>query len=442
MKKIFTLFYFIFGHFYCLVGQYTLVKGHVSSRDNPKGVSFVSVGIINTSIGTTCDEFGNFILPIATQYMQDSLFFSCIGYTTIKSKIISSMPMNISLIPKVYSLPEVVVFPFLSAVEILEKAKLKMGDNFYQDIYKQQGILTSTSFREGKCVGFTQKKLDIFNRGFDWSYIKLPEYYVSTTDLVNVKERRKSTYFYNKEIRGLNQEEISYDWLNIIKEDILHKGFLVKDNTKNAVQIIDTTTYNDEVVYVLRCEPSSSLLKKINNKPLAFFPIHAGLYQANFFINAKNYAIHKIIFSTKKYSSLYKGLKNINDFDAKWNFIEGLILYESYQNKYFPKYISYDESFQETMKNTNEAINIISKNQLVLTDLGEVSGNLESFKKEFGFEMDKKGKLKRIALKENKEYNEAFWQNIPLEIYLSKESKNNLELLGNKSIEKLFKETK
>lgn len=117
-------------------------------------------------------------------------------------------------------------------------------------------------------------------------------------------------------------------------------------------------------------------------------------------------------------------------------------MYESYQNKYFPKYISYDESFQETMKNTNEAINIISKNQLVLTDLGEVSGNLESFKKEFGFEMDKKGKLKRIALKENKEYNEAFWQNIPLEIYLSKESKNNLELLGNKSIEKQFKETK
>jgi hypothetical protein len=99
--------------------------------------------------------------------------------------------MNIALSSKLYLLPEVMIFPYLSAEEILEKVKQKMGDNFYQNIYKQQGIFTSTSFRDGQCVGFTQMKLDIFNRGFDWSYTELPTMYVSTTDLINVKEQRK-----------------------------------------------------------------------------------------------------------------------------------------------------------------------------------------------------------------------------------------------------------
>lgn len=442
MKYIFILNCLFWGHFYNILGQSVTVRGHVTSKDHTKGVSYVSVGVVNTSIGTICDEFGNFVLQIPNQYTQDSLFFSCVGYSTIKSKIDASSLMNVFLEPKLYLLPEVIIFPFLSAEEILNKVKMKMGDNFYQDIYKQQGIFTSTSYNEGKCVGFTQMKLDILNRGFDWSYTQLPNYYVSTTDLVNVKEQRKSIYFYDKDIRGLREEGKYYDWLNIIKEDILHKGFLVKGKTKNSVKIIDTTMYNNEVVYVLKCEPSISLLKNINNTPKAFFPIHFGLYEAEFYVNAKNYAIHKIVFSTKKYRSLYNTLKGEQNFEAKWNYIEGIILYETYQEKYFPKYISYDESFQEINKATNEVINITKKNQLVLTDLGEISGTLENFKQEFGFEIDKDGKIKRKSLKENKVYNATFWRTIPLEIYLSKQLQSSLEALANENIDNQFKKIK
>ncbi|MDI9869185.1 carboxypeptidase-like regulatory domain-containing protein [Flectobacillus roseus] len=442
MKKTILLICLFLGHFYHLVGQSITVKGHVSSKDDTQSIPYVSVGISNTSIGTICDEFGNFVLQVPSQYLQDSLFFSCVGYSTIKSKIDGSKPMNIALSSKLYLLPEVMIFPYLSAEEILEKVKQKMGDNFYQNIYKQQGIFTSTSFRDGQCVGFTQMKLDIFNRGFDWSYTELPTMYVSTTDLINVKEQRKSTYFYGKDMRGLKEEGKFYDWLNIVKEDILHKGFLVKGKSKSVVKIVDTTMYNNEVVYVLRCEPSASLLKKINKTPLAFFPIHAGLYEAEFYVNAKNYAIHKVVFSTKKYTTLYKVLKNEQDFKAKWNYIEGVILYEPYQGKYFPKYISYEESFLDKNAPTEEEINITKKNQLVLTDLGEISGSLDAYKKEFGFEIDKEGNIKRQKPKVNEVFNPTFWEKIPLDLYLSKQSQNNLESQANEPLENQFKKVK
>jgi hypothetical protein len=83
----------------------------------------------------------------------------------------------------------------------------------------------------------------------------------------------------------------------------------VKGKSKSVVKIVDTTMYNNEVVYVLRCEPSASLLKKINKTPLAFFPIHTGLYEAEFYVNAKNYAIHKVVFRLKNIRLFIKSSK-------------------------------------------------------------------------------------------------------------------------------------
>lgn len=442
MKNIMILLCLLLGHFYQMLGQSATVKGRVTSKDNSIGIAYASIGIVNTSIGTICDEFGNFFLQVPKQYLQDSLFISCIGYNTLKSKINISTPINVSLSPRFYLLPEVLISRVLSPEEILEKAKQKMGDNFFQGIYKQQGIYTSTSFKNDKCVGFTQMKLDIFNRGFNWSYTKLNHAFVSITDLANLKERRKSEYFYSKEIRGFYEDGKFYDWPNIVKEDILHKGFLIKGKkAKFSVKIVDTTLYDNELVYVLKCEPNASLLKKINDTPEAYFPTHSGIYEADFYINAKSYAIHKIVFSTKKYDTFQEILQNSKGFEAKWNYVEGVILYEPYQGKYFPKYIMYDESFLEKNKTSGGFNTITKKNQLILTDLGEISGNLDVYKEEFGFEVNHKGEIKRISLKENKVYNEAFWQTIPLELYLSKQSQNDLESQAQESMDTQFKNT-
>jgi hypothetical protein len=68
-------------------------------------------------------------------------------------------------------------------------------------------------------------------------------------------------------------------------------------------------------------------------------------------------------------------------------------------------------------------------------------GNLDVYKEEFGFEVNHKGEIKRISLKENKVYNEAFWQTIPLELYLSKQSQNDLESQAQESMDTQFKNT-
>jgi hypothetical protein len=80
------------GHFYHLVSQSTTVKGHVSSKDMTKGIPYVSVGISNTSIGIICDEFGNFVLQVPGQYLQDSLFFPVLDIAPSKAKSMGLSP--------------------------------------------------------------------------------------------------------------------------------------------------------------------------------------------------------------------------------------------------------------------------------------------------------------------------------------------------------------
>lgn len=63
---------------YSLNGQ--IIEGKVNNQKTGKGIPYVNIGIQGKGFGTVSDEFGNFSLSIPTEYVKDSLRFSCIGY--------------------------------------------------------------------------------------------------------------------------------------------------------------------------------------------------------------------------------------------------------------------------------------------------------------------------------------------------------------------------
>lgn len=56
------------------------IKGNVNSFTDKKGIPYVSIGIQNTSVGTTTNEDGSFSILIPAKYQSDTLVFSALGY--------------------------------------------------------------------------------------------------------------------------------------------------------------------------------------------------------------------------------------------------------------------------------------------------------------------------------------------------------------------------
>jgi len=439
--KIYYLVYLLFLSL-TIFSQQITISGRVSERENKIGIPFVSVGILNTPIGTICDERGYFSLLIPSQTYGDSIYFSCVGYNIVKKKInFSENEIDINMISKSILLPEIFVYPVLTAKEIMERAKSKIPDNYFQSTFKQEAMLISNSYVEDKCVGFSQMILDILNQGYDSSYSKSPRYFFSSTDLVNIVQKRESNYFYINNVRGKIQKAIEPDWLTIVKEDILNKGFLNMNNNLFSASIIDTVLFDNSQVYVVKCSPNPALLKKINDTPETFYPIHSGFYDAEFYINAKNYVIHNIKFSTKKYLKYYELNKINKDFLVKWKFVEGHLFYEKYQSKYFPKQIIYIESFSEFKENQERTI--LKEAQLTYTNLIGTNYSLRDYGKEFGFKMKNNIQIDMLTQRpqRNNKYDSIFWEKYPLKLYLLSKSQKDLEIFGNKNIESQFNET-
>ena len=91
------------------------IKGLVLNKDGKKPIPYVSIGIINTPMGTYANVDGQFEMTLAEYQDADSLRFSCIGYESVTYNIIEFLELyntgldTIFLSKKVTELEEVVV---------------------------------------------------------------------------------------------------------------------------------------------------------------------------------------------------------------------------------------------------------------------------------------------------------------------------------------------
>jgi len=106
MKKFALSFLLILFYF---VSYSQIIKGTVVDKNTNAKIYKASVYFNGTSTGTTTDEDGNFSLDISKN-LSMSISISAIGYYSVSKSIYSTNELlEIQLMPKVYSLNEVVV---------------------------------------------------------------------------------------------------------------------------------------------------------------------------------------------------------------------------------------------------------------------------------------------------------------------------------------------
>jgi carboxypeptidase-like protein len=101
----------------CLISQVSISQnytGKVLNKQTNAAVEYVNIGIPGKNIGTVCDMNGNFTIKIDTQYENDTLLFSCLGYEPSYIKVKEFMANSskpVLLTEKTFALNEVVVKP-------------------------------------------------------------------------------------------------------------------------------------------------------------------------------------------------------------------------------------------------------------------------------------------------------------------------------------------
>ena len=115
------------------------LKGKVVMENDRKNLSYATVAISNSAVGTYTDENGKFDLEIPEAYMEESLIISFIGYSKMEYSI-QELENNYLLIPLSES------STFVDEVEIVNREKpIKISKYTDEIILNKSQILNNTS---------------------------------------------------------------------------------------------------------------------------------------------------------------------------------------------------------------------------------------------------------------------------------------------------------
>ena len=126
MSRLITIIIIFLLNINLAIGQ--VISGVVINEKNGKTIEYANIGIVGRNIGTVSDYQGKFTIDINSQFDNDTLLVSSIGYfpKEIKVSELRNENIKVALKEKVYEIKPVVVKP---------------------KIYKQKTLGVTTRFR-------------------------------------------------------------------------------------------------------------------------------------------------------------------------------------------------------------------------------------------------------------------------------------------------------
>lgn len=98
------------------------INGEVTNSEDKSAISFVSIGVMGMDIGTVSDIDGTYHLTIGSEYDEETLLFSYIGFESYEVQVKEfrkATTHNVQLTPIIYELQEVVVTPNILGTKTL-----------------------------------------------------------------------------------------------------------------------------------------------------------------------------------------------------------------------------------------------------------------------------------------------------------------------------------
>jgi CarboxypepD_reg-like domain len=346
------------------------IDGKVINSSTNAPVPFATIKLKNNQLGVYANANGDFRIALNSDFQNDSLIITCIGYrqNSFAYHDLSDIKINkIFLVPVVYKIGEVRVVANqkkLSSVAIIRKAIRKIADNYPVKPYNYIAYYRDYQKRENNYLNLNEAIIQTLDNGFNSE---------SRTDKYRLLDFRKNTDFPRMKISpyyNLNSTKDSKDSDNSnksIPEAWLGDQYgnelfilMVHDAIRNfnTRSFSFVETFSSDFVY----NHNFSDPVKIFNNNLMLYKIEFegkhlitgdSLYVAGaIFIQPRDFSIHKLEYSCF-YKTAREASKKMFNIDVEYgydNSVDSLMCL---------KYISFNNFFKVIDSNDSSCFKIL-----------------------------------------------------------------------------------
>ncbi|MFD2719074.1 erythromycin esterase family protein [Hymenobacter monticola] len=273
--------------------------GQVRDSKSGAAVSFASVGIRGTAVGTVTNLEGDFALFVPAAHTRDTVQVSCLGYASVRLSLArhpAGAPLRLQLVPQGQLLGEVVVRAPLSATAILAKAREHITTNYPQQAHSMQLYSRAQHWRDDSLRVQREAALDGYDqegyRRGSWEHARKQRF-------LQVRQQRKTG-----DARLPEYQESPDFWLLWSDDPVLTTRNPLEAATadKYTFTLKGETQYNGRTVYEVGF---------VCNRPSAFttpygYPAPEA-YTGSVFVDTENFAVVKYeAFTTRSPTELTK----------------------------------------------------------------------------------------------------------------------------------------
>ena len=332
MKYRYVLILLLLIHAFSAICQveYITISGKILDEESGEPLSFASIGLENSSLGTISNTQGEFDFHLPLTMISRNLIINMLGYEPFRKPFDSFSKTDLNIINMQKSttmLDEVIIVDSLSGGDILRIALARIEQNYPMSEYSMKGFYRDIKKVNGEYISLLEAALEIYDK--DYSEPRNP---LKLRERVGLKEVRKS----------LNYEyafKKYFDQYNLLEE------LLLENNIKYRSFTSEPAFYEN-----LKRENNSNIGSS-NVYKLELFADRG--YQLTIYIDTDDYGIHKLIY---KNGDGNVPLEEINHSGKRVENLmhqEKSIEFNKFEDKYYLKYLQVKTNFKWINMNNN-----------------------------------------------------------------------------------------
>jgi erythromycin esterase-like protein len=307
------------------------IKGKILNANEKESVSFASISLEGTTMGTASDIDGEYFLKVDSLDLMKTVKISCIGFKTKYIPVKSFIKLEtVYLVPEIQFLKEVLVRGKApDANEILHQAIDNISKNYLQSPFNMEfySIITKLDTVDGKSFALES----IFSSYYEG-------YYKTATKNYRVLQKREHGDYYMKEkMHGLSEWPMWEVALNDIFSNQTEYQIVTLESLKKIEpKLIDTQLFDGDTVFVIQYN----------------YQVAGTIY-----ISSKDYAILKHVIKSDG-----RGYKNRTE-----------IIYKKQDGKYFPYAANGDYLHHYKVDGVKKYIKISNRTRLNKVEIKDIN---------------------------------------------------------------------
>lgn len=361
------------------------ITGVVSDNETNEPLPFATLGIKNKGKGTITNNNGEFGLKITSDYLNDTLSFSYLGYIGREMPVKEALDNNnaISLKKEFISIPDIIIRTQLPQ-DIISKVRYSIASNYGTTPASMTGFYREGVFRRNTIQTYSEAVLKIFKSPYTGTF---------QSDQIKICKSRKVETTNSKDTLSVSLKAGLFTALQLDGAKNLY-DFLSSENIPDYIyRITDIVTYDDEEAYVIEFEQHDD--------------IDIPLYKGAVYVNTDDFGILHAEFELNK-SLIHKMkdsfISNESPGFSTWPIsAKYSVTYRKVNSRYFLSHVRGDLLFSSNQKRKLFKSQFSVFFELAITDI--------DLKNVVKFERDERAPIYSIFSKTISNYDPTFWGN-------------------------------